>query len=155
MNFDRAVKYVVDRPFLMALIIFVTLFLIYNFFFKNKTTTSASTVAAAALPTSGRGTMFNREFRNPAGPTPAPVPTPVPVIPTPPPILPQYPQSKSIRSGSGKGAYIYGVPNNQSVVIAYQPFGSAIQVTGPTVSGPINASFWPVAGGYIQTTDVV
>lgn len=154
MNFNKTLKYITDRPFLMALIIFVIFFIAYNFFFKNKSA-AATTVASTALPTYGRPTIYNQEFQQyPISPVP-PQPVTPPPGPTPTPTPSPYPQTKSIRNASGKGAYVYGVPNNQSVVIAYQPFGSTIQVTGPAVSGPVGASFWPVANGFIQTTDVV
>lgn len=61
MNFSKVFRYVTDRPFLMALIVFVVLFIGYNYLFKNKSS-AASTIAQTAIPTSGRPVIYNQEF---------------------------------------------------------------------------------------------
>lgn len=91
MTFTKAFRYITDRPFLMALIVFVTLFVIYNFVFKDKNSSQpgTATIAQTAIPTSGRPVIYNQEFKQypvstnppPAQPIPIPVPVPPPIPP--------------------------------------------------------------------------
>lgn len=165
MNFNKTFRYITDRPFLMALIVFVVLFLGYNYF--KKKSPAATVVAQQAVPTYGRPVIYNQEFTQyPTSMPPTPAPPPPPPTPA-----PEWPKTGTVRKSTGStwdnqygGVYIFATPATAAGGgrgVSTVPFGSTIQllgkVTGAPYGGPTGGGsnvYYQVAGGYINSQDV-
>ena len=174
MNFDKVFRYITNRPFLMALIVFVVLFISYNFLFKkNKGSTAAvppSTIAQAAIPTYGRPIVYNQEFMQfPVGTTPpGPIP-PSPVGPPTPAPVPTWPKTGKVRGSTGSvydnqygGVYMFNIPATAvggGTGVAVAPFNSTITLLGKVTGKPYGGTdgstgYYQTAQGYISDQDV-
>lgn len=166
MTFNRIFKYITDRPFIMALIVFVVAFIAYNYIFKKKST-AATTVASAAIPTYGRATIYNQEFKQ------YPVTPGVGIAPTfsPPMTTPNFPRTATVRASTGSvydkqygGVYLFSTPATPAgggTSTTTVPFGSSITLLDSANGQPYGGSsgggsslYYRTAGGYISAQDV-